>query len=179
MFIFWIYIFSSSFPCPSSVHIYFHLTKFGCAPRFTLSTFCMAEVKPLSPLLMVFVCCSWESLRVLKLHNCAGWLEDAAYFAAIDDAMNTFSWYEWPEPLKHRHLAALEEIYQSKKEFVRSIDPLPLLILASLLFCSSSADRYIHRSAIFVPKAMAECPWLCSGERNKYNGRYAYLCRLS
>ncbi|KAL6502627.1 4-alpha-glucanotransferase dpe1, chloroplastic/amyloplastic [Orobanche hederae] len=50
--------------------------------------------------------------------NIAGWLEDAAYFAAIDDTMNTFSWYEWPEPLKNRHLAALEEIYQSKKEFI-------------------------------------------------------------
>ncbi|XP_042017244.1 4-alpha-glucanotransferase, chloroplastic/amyloplastic-like [Salvia splendens] len=48
----------------------------------------------------------------------AGWLEDAAYFAAVDDAMNTSSWYEWPEPLKHRHVAALEEIYQSKKEFI-------------------------------------------------------------
>lgn len=49
-----------------------------------------------------------------------GWLEDAAYFAAIDDTLNTFSWYFWPEPLKNRHLAALEEIYQSKKDFVRT-----------------------------------------------------------
>ncbi|XP_057807027.1 4-alpha-glucanotransferase, chloroplastic/amyloplastic-like [Salvia miltiorrhiza] len=48
----------------------------------------------------------------------AGWLEDAAYFAAVDDAMDTSSWYEWPEPLKHCHVAALEEIYQSKKEFI-------------------------------------------------------------
>ncbi|KAI3462012.1 hypothetical protein Pfo_018675 [Paulownia fortunei] len=48
----------------------------------------------------------------------AGWLEDAAYFAAIDDTLNTFSWYDWPESLKNRHLAALEEIYQSKKEFI-------------------------------------------------------------
>ncbi|CAA2978276.1 4-alpha-glucanotransferase, chloroplastic amyloplastic [Olea europaea subsp. europaea] len=48
----------------------------------------------------------------------AGWLEDAAYFAAIDDSLNTSSWYEWPEPLKNRHLVALEEIYQSKKEFI-------------------------------------------------------------
>lgn len=61
------------------------------------------------------------------MSDCAGWLEDAAYFAAVDDAMNTSSWYEWPEPLKHRHVAALEEIYQSKKEFVRSLDPLALL----------------------------------------------------
>uniref|UniRef100_A0A5B7BGV6 4-alpha-glucanotransferase n=1 Tax=Davidia involucrata TaxID=16924 RepID=A0A5B7BGV6_DAVIN len=48
----------------------------------------------------------------------ASWLEDAAYFAAIDDTLNTFSWYDWPEPLKNRHLAALEEIYQSKKDFI-------------------------------------------------------------
>lgn len=30
------------------------------------------------------------------------------------------NWYAWPEPLKNRHLSALEEIYQSKKDFVRS-----------------------------------------------------------
>lgn len=48
-----------------------------------------------------------------------GWLEDAAYFAAIDNTLNTMSWYSWPEPLKNRHLAALEEIYQSKRDFVR------------------------------------------------------------
>ncbi|KAM7513681.1 hypothetical protein LguiA_003264 [Lonicera macranthoides] len=48
----------------------------------------------------------------------ASWLEDAAYFAAIDDSLNTFSWYDWPEPLKNRHLAALEEIYERKKDFV-------------------------------------------------------------
>ncbi|XP_048128364.1 4-alpha-glucanotransferase, chloroplastic/amyloplastic isoform X2 [Rhodamnia argentea] len=46
------------------------------------------------------------------------WLEEAAYFAAIDDTLDTFSWYEWPEPLKNRHLAALEETYQSKKDFI-------------------------------------------------------------
>ncbi|TXG60559.1 hypothetical protein EZV62_015132 [Acer yangbiense] len=50
--------------------------------------------------------------------NILSWLEDAAYFAAIDDALNTFSWYFWPEPLKNRHLAALEDIYQSKKDFI-------------------------------------------------------------
>ncbi|XP_052196006.1 4-alpha-glucanotransferase, chloroplastic/amyloplastic [Diospyros lotus] len=47
-----------------------------------------------------------------------GWLEDAAYFAAIDKSLNTFSWYVWPEPLKNRHLVALEEIYQSEKGFI-------------------------------------------------------------
>ncbi|GER42957.1 4-alpha-glucanotransferase [Striga asiatica] len=53
-----------------------------------------------------------------KNPNIAGWLEDAAYFAAIDDTLSTFSWYEWPEPLKNCHLAALEEIYHSKMEFI-------------------------------------------------------------
>ncbi|KAG8642917.1 hypothetical protein MANES_12G142500v8 [Manihot esculenta] len=48
----------------------------------------------------------------------SGWLEDAAYFAAIDDTLNTLNWYAWPEPLKNRHLSALEEIYQSKKDFI-------------------------------------------------------------
>ncbi|KAK3211857.1 hypothetical protein Dsin_016563 [Dipteronia sinensis] len=50
--------------------------------------------------------------------NILSWLEDAAYFAAIDDTLNTFSWYFWPEALKNRHLAALEDIYQSKKDFI-------------------------------------------------------------
>ncbi|GKV25283.1 hypothetical protein SLEP1_g34743 [Rubroshorea leprosula] len=48
----------------------------------------------------------------------SSWLEDSAYFAAIDDSLQTYSWYEWPEPLKNRHLAALEETYQSKKDFI-------------------------------------------------------------
>lgn len=53
-------------------------------------------------------------------YNVAGWLEDAAYFAAIDSSLDAFSWYEWPEPLKDRHLAALQDIYHSKEHFVRS-----------------------------------------------------------
>ncbi|KAI4345179.1 hypothetical protein L6164_012327 [Bauhinia variegata] len=48
----------------------------------------------------------------------SGWLEDAAYFAAIDNSLNTFSWYSWPEPLRNRHLAALEDMYQCKKDFI-------------------------------------------------------------
>ncbi|XP_062098074.1 4-alpha-glucanotransferase, chloroplastic/amyloplastic isoform X2 [Humulus lupulus] len=47
----------------------------------------------------------------------SSWLEDAAYFAAIDNIQNTFSWYLWPEPLKNRHLTALENIYQNEKNF--------------------------------------------------------------
>lgn len=46
------------------------------------------------------------------------WLEDAAYFAAIDSTLHTSSWYDWPEPLKHRHLSALEQIYECKKDFI-------------------------------------------------------------
>ncbi|KAK6924152.1 Glycoside hydrolase, family 77 [Dillenia turbinata] len=48
----------------------------------------------------------------------SSWLEDAAYFAAIDNSIESFSWYDWPEPLKNRHLATLEEIYQRKKKFI-------------------------------------------------------------
>ncbi|KAJ7956907.1 4-alpha-glucanotransferase [Quillaja saponaria] len=48
----------------------------------------------------------------------SSWLEDAAYFASIDNSLDTFSWYNWPEPLKNRHLAALEDIYQQKKDFI-------------------------------------------------------------
>lgn len=51
----------------------------------------------------------------------AGWLEDAAYFAAIDNSLNTISWCDWPEPLKNRHLVALEEVYQNEKDFVRPL----------------------------------------------------------
>lgn len=58
----------------------------------------------------------------ITCHYYVGWLEDAAYFAAIDNTLNTFSWYDWPEPLKNRHLVALEEIYQSEKEFVISLE---------------------------------------------------------
>lgn len=48
----------------------------------------------------------------------SSWLEDSAYFAAIDNTLNTFTWYDWPEPLKNRHLAALEEVYQSQRNFI-------------------------------------------------------------
>ncbi|XP_048501713.1 4-alpha-glucanotransferase, chloroplastic/amyloplastic isoform X1 [Beta vulgaris subsp. vulgaris] len=48
----------------------------------------------------------------------SSWLEDAAYFAAIDNICNTFSWYDWPEPLKNRHLSALVKIHQSEKHFI-------------------------------------------------------------
>lgn len=48
----------------------------------------------------------------------SGWLEDAALFAAIDKSIDALSWYEWPEPLKNRHLGALEDIYQKQKDFI-------------------------------------------------------------
>jgi len=54
-----------------------------------------------------------------NIFNVVGWLEDAAYFAAIDNSLNTLSWYDWPEPLKNRHLVALEDIYEQKRDFVR------------------------------------------------------------
>ncbi|KAK9165683.1 hypothetical protein Scep_000874 [Stephania cephalantha] len=48
----------------------------------------------------------------------SGWLQDAAYFAAIDNTLNAFNWIDWPDPLRNRHLAALEEVYQSQKDFI-------------------------------------------------------------
>ncbi|XP_021736637.1 4-alpha-glucanotransferase, chloroplastic/amyloplastic-like [Chenopodium quinoa] len=48
----------------------------------------------------------------------SSWLEDAACFTAIDRVCNTFSWYDWPEPLKNRHLSALVKIYESEKHFI-------------------------------------------------------------
>ncbi|XVF15076.1 hypothetical protein REPUB_Repub09cG0118100 [Reevesia pubescens] len=48
----------------------------------------------------------------------SSWLEDSADFAAIHDSLKAFSWYDWPEPLKNRHLAALENIYEEKKDFI-------------------------------------------------------------
>ncbi|KAL2907217.1 4-alpha-glucanotransferase chloroplastic/amyloplastic [Bienertia sinuspersici] len=48
----------------------------------------------------------------------SSWLEDAAYFAAIDNVCDAFSWCDWPEPLKNRHLSALVKIYQSEKHFI-------------------------------------------------------------
>ncbi|NP_001167823.1 4-alpha-glucanotransferase DPE1, chloroplastic/amyloplastic-like [Zea mays] len=55
-----------------------------------------------------------------KNPNISGWLEDAALFAAIDKSINAFSWYEWPEPLKNRHLGALEDIYEKQKDFIET-----------------------------------------------------------
>ncbi|KAL8143217.1 hypothetical protein V2J09_016249, partial [Rumex salicifolius] len=46
------------------------------------------------------------------------WLEDASYFAAVDDTIDSFSWYQWPSPLKDRHLVALAQIYESRREYV-------------------------------------------------------------
>ncbi|KAF3794187.1 4-alpha-glucanotransferase [Nymphaea thermarum] len=58
----------------------------------------------------------FEAFR--KAPEISGWIEDAALFAAIDNTLNTLTWYEWPEPLKDRHLVALEEIYQTHKKFI-------------------------------------------------------------
>ncbi|KAL8240303.1 hypothetical protein R6Q59_013658 [Mikania micrantha] len=60
--------------------------------------------------------CQLEDFR--KDPVIASWLDDAAYFAAIDDCYDTYNWYDWPEPLKNRHLAALQDIYQTKREFI-------------------------------------------------------------
>ncbi|KAL8140099.1 hypothetical protein V2J09_006120, partial [Rumex salicifolius] len=48
------------------------------------------------------------------------WLEDASYFAAVDDTIDSFSWYQWPSPLKDRHLVALVQIYESRREYINT-----------------------------------------------------------
>ncbi|KAL8140437.1 hypothetical protein V2J09_006458 [Rumex salicifolius] len=48
------------------------------------------------------------------------WLEDVAYFAAVDDTIDSFSWYQWPSPLKDRHLVALVQIYESRREYINT-----------------------------------------------------------
>ncbi|CAM8906414.1 unnamed protein product [Rhodiola kirilowii] len=48
----------------------------------------------------------------------SSWLEDSAFFAAIDDTSSSLSWYDWPDSLKYRHLSALEEVYQTKSKFI-------------------------------------------------------------
>ncbi|KAL5196799.1 hypothetical protein ABZP36_000311 [Zizania latifolia] len=53
-----------------------------------------------------------------KNPNISGWLEDAALFAAIDKNIDALSWYEWPEPLKNRHLGALEDVYKKEQDFI-------------------------------------------------------------
>ncbi|KAK1301798.1 hypothetical protein QJS10_CPB12g01303 [Acorus calamus] len=58
----------------------------------------------------------FENFR--KQPEISGWLEDAALFAAIDNSLNAFAWNDWPEPLKNRHLNALENIYQTHKIFI-------------------------------------------------------------
>ncbi|XP_071705984.1 4-alpha-glucanotransferase, chloroplastic/amyloplastic isoform X2 [Rutidosis leptorrhynchoides] len=61
--------------------------------------------------------CQLENFR--KDPDVSSWLEDAACFAAIDDCYDdAYNWYDWPEPLKNRHLAALQDIYQRKKDFI-------------------------------------------------------------
>lgn len=46
------------------------------------------------------------------------WLEDAALFSAIDRSVDAFAWTEWPEPLKNRHLGALEETYHTQEDYM-------------------------------------------------------------
>ncbi|KAL8153454.1 hypothetical protein V2J09_011214 [Rumex salicifolius] len=48
------------------------------------------------------------------------WLEDASYFAAVDDTIDSFSWYQWPSPLKDRHLVALAQIYERMREYINT-----------------------------------------------------------
>ncbi|XP_072974130.1 4-alpha-glucanotransferase DPE1, chloroplastic/amyloplastic [Typha angustifolia] len=79
------------------------------------------------------------------------WLEDAALFAAIDGIFDTISWIEWPEPLKNRHLGALEVIYRNHKEFIE------LFIAQQFLFQKQwqRVRRHAHKLGI---KIMGDMP---------------------
>eukprot|EP00250_Pteridium_aquilinum_P009353 c18613_g2_i1 orf=1-903(-) len=46
------------------------------------------------------------------------WLEDAATFAAIDNAVNNKCWWDWPVPLRDRHADALEDVCKKHKNFI-------------------------------------------------------------
>ncbi|VVB18063.1 unnamed protein product [Arabis nemorensis] len=74
------------------------------------------------------------------------WLEDAAYFAAIDNTLNSYSWFEWPEPLKNRHLSAMEAIYESQKEFI------DLFIAKQFLFQRQwqKVREYAQRKGVYI-----------------------------
>ncbi|GMH24523.1 hypothetical protein Nepgr_026366 [Nepenthes gracilis] len=81
----------------------------------------------------------------------SSWLDDAAYFAAIDSTFDTFSWYDWPEALKNCHLSALEQIYQSKKDFIN------IFIAQQFLFQRQwqKVRNYAHAKGI---KIMGDMP---------------------
>lgn len=97
----------------------------------------------------------------------SGWLEDAALFAAIDNSLNKFAWNDWPEPLKNRHLVALEEVYQNHKDFVCAVgvtwisaEKKSLVFDIShgfrIFFMFCDADRYIRCSAVLISETVAK-----------------------
>jgi 4-alpha-glucanotransferase len=47
-----------------------------------------------------------------------GWLEDAALFAAIDQAENKEFWWEWSPPLRDREPKELKEARKEHTQFV-------------------------------------------------------------
>ncbi|KAI4365464.1 hypothetical protein MLD38_021449 [Melastoma candidum] len=63
-----------------------------------------------------------ELKHFLRDPDVLSWLQDAAYFAAIDHKLDTLRWYYWPDPLKDSHSAAMEDIRHSEKEFMRHIN---------------------------------------------------------
>jgi 4-alpha-glucanotransferase len=48
----------------------------------------------------------------------SSWLEEAALFAAIDNAIDAQSWWEWPEELRDRHPGALEAARKQHQSFI-------------------------------------------------------------
>ncbi|KAG0623586.1 hypothetical protein M758_3G185500 [Ceratodon purpureus] len=48
----------------------------------------------------------------------SSWLEEAALFAAIDNAIGVQAWWEWPEELRDRHAGALEAARKEHESFI-------------------------------------------------------------
>lgn len=108
------------------------------------------------------------------MYRSAGWLEEAAFFAAIDEELNTLNWHEWPDPLKNRHLSALEHIYQAHEDFVsaayslisHSCELCIVYWICDILgyfefFFFLHADQYIFGSTVSVSETMAKSAQLC------------------
>ncbi|KAL8140343.1 hypothetical protein V2J09_006364 [Rumex salicifolius] len=87
------------------------------------------------------------------------WLEDASYVAAVDDTIDSFSWYHWPSPLKDRHLIntfiAQQFLFQrqwkrvrdyAKKKGVKIMGDMPIYV------GYHSADVWDNRSQFLLNK---------------------------
>ncbi|KAL0461161.1 UNVERIFIED_CONTAM: 4-alpha-glucanotransferase, chloroplastic/amyloplastic, partial [Sesamum latifolium] len=82
-----------------------------------------------------------QLLEFRKDPSIAGWLEDAAYFAAIDDTLNTFSW-QWQKVHDYARMKGINimgdmpiyvgyhsaDVWANKKQFLLNGSGFPLLV---------------------------------------------------